>query len=223
MSAEGVVREAAVRRPDDAFLATWEVAGASHVDSESWLSRVFLQLRDRGSALELALVCAHMPPGSEVPFRYPFAAGLDHLVAWAKHGTRMPASPRIEVIPGSPATIVRNALGLAVGGIQLAEVAVPIAESNGTGIGPLGCVPYGYSEPFSDDLLQALYPTHGAYVSRVAQVTRHNLARGFILGPDARATIEEAVHGEIGAPFDEADSGCDPLPAGRACKPFFLD
>ena len=193
-----VVREAAVRRPDDAFLSTWEVAGASHVDSESWLSRVFLQLRDRGSALELALACAHMPPGSEVPFRYPFAAGLDHLVGWARDGIPMPPSPRIEVIPGSPATIVRNALGLAMGGIQLSEIAVPIAQSVGTGVGPLGCVPYGYSEPFDDETLETLYPTHGAYVSRVAQVTHRNLENGFINPVDALTTIHEAVHGAIG-------------------------
>ena len=193
-----VAREAAFRRADIEKLRTWEVAGTSHVDSESWLSRVFLQLRDRGSALELALSCEHMPPGSEVPLRYPFAAGLDHLVAWARDGVPMPTAPPLEVIPGPTATVVRNELGLALGGIQLSQVAVPIAESNGTGVGPLGCVPYGYTEPFDEEVLRALYPDHGRYVARVVAVTEGNARAGYLLPVDARATIVEAANSPVG-------------------------
>lgn len=194
--------EARVRRPDDQLFVTWEVTGTSHNDRESYGSRVFLQLRDLGTAGEFSLDCTHMPPGSAVPFHYVMAAGLDHLICWVKDGIPIPSAPPIEVESiGFPSVLARDEYGIALGGIRLAQVEVPIAVSSGTNSGPGSCSRWGYTEPFSEDLLDSLYPSHNAYVSQVYQVTQDNLKMGYILPPDANQTVQDAAQSFIGEDF----------------------
>ena len=45
--------------------------------------------------------------------------------------------------------------------------------------------------------LDALYPDHGTYASRVAQVTQGNVKAGFIVHEDAMVTIETAAQSAI--------------------------
>ena len=191
--------EARVRRPDDQMFVTWEVTGTSHNDRQSYGSRVFLQLRDRGVSADQSLVCDHMPIGSTVPFHYVMGAGLDHLVRWVKDGTPIPSAPPIEVQSfGPPTVLARDSFGIALGGIRLSQVEVPIAVSVGTGTGPGTCSRWGYSDPFSDATLSSLYRNHGQYVSPVSQVTSENEQRGYILQKDAQQTIVDAAHSSIG-------------------------
>ena len=56
----------------------------------------------------------------------------------------------------------------------------------------------GSYEPFSDAKLTALYPRHDLYVKNVKEVTDKNLRSGFILKPDADATIAEANKAIVG-------------------------
>ena len=191
--------EARVRRPDDQMFVTWEVTGTSHNDRQSYGSRVFLQLRDRGVSADQSLVCDHMPIGSTVPFHYVMGAGLDHLVRWVKDGTPIPSAPPIEVQSfGPPTVLARDSFGIALGGIRLSQVEVPIAVSVGTGTGPGTCSRWGYSDPFSDATLSSLYRNHGQYVSPVSQVTSENEQEGYILQKDAQQTIVDAAHSSIG-------------------------
>ena len=191
--------EARVRRPDDQMFVTWEVTGTSHNDRQSYGSRVFLQLRDRGVSADQSLVCDHMPIGSTVPFHYVMGAGLDHLVRWVKDGTPIPSAPPIEVQSfGPPTVLARDSFGIALGGIRLSQVEVPIAVSVGTGTGPGTCSRWGYSDPFSDATLSSLYRNHGQYVSPVSQVTSENEQKGYILQRDAQQTIVDAAHSSIG-------------------------
>ncbi len=46
--------------------------------------------------------------------------------------------------------------------------------------------------------LAALYPTHQAYVAKVREVTEKNLQAGYILRPEADATIAAAERSTIG-------------------------
>lgn len=192
--------EARVRRPDDQLFATWEVTGTSHNDHQSYGSRVFLERRDIGSAVEDALVsCTFQPVGSTVPFHYAMAAGLNHLIRWVKDGTPIPSAPPIEIQSFGPPTVLsRDSDGIALGGLRLSQVEVPIAVSVGTNSGPGTCSRWGYTIPFSATVLNSLYRNHGQYVSPVSQVTSENEQKGYILQKDAQQTIVDAAQSSIG-------------------------
>jgi hypothetical protein len=46
---------------------------------------------------------------------------------------------------------------MALGGIRLSELEVPIEYNNGTNTGPGACNRWGYSLPFSERFVQSLY------------------------------------------------------------------
>lgn len=190
--------ESQVRRPDDALFRTWEVAGTSHNDRKSYVSRVLLQLRDVGTPVEDSLDCGVMPPGSEVPFHYVMAAGLEHLVRWVNEGRPLPSAPPLETVSIVPTVLARDGFGNALGGIRLSQMDVPIAVNNGTNSGEGACPRWGYTLPFDAETLATLYPNHGRYVSQVTNVTDERLRDGFILAADADRTIEEAARSTIG-------------------------
>jgi hypothetical protein len=140
------------------------------------------------------------PTYSDVPFYQVMAAALDHLVAWVKDGRAPPTAPPIEITSaGPPAVIARDANGNSSGGgIRLAGIAVPIAVNTGQNTGPGFCWLYGSHVDFDQAKLASLYPTHATYVAAVREVTEKNFKAGYILRPDADATIAEAEHSTIG-------------------------
>jgi hypothetical protein len=191
--------EARVRRPDADLFRTWEVTGTSHNDRQSYASRVPLQLRDIGTNVEASLNCTFMPPGSAAPFHHVMAAGLEQLVRWVTDGAPMRSAPPLEFEPGGPPFVhVRDQFGNAKGGIRLSQLEVPTAVHSGTNFGPGACDRWGYSQPFDQATLDALYRNHGGYVSQVTNATGRLLLEGFILAPDAERTVEEAAHSTIG-------------------------
>lgn len=140
------------------------------------------------------------PPYSHVPFHHVMNAAFDHLVRWVTNGTPPPAAPPIDIASvGPPATASRDAMGNALGGIRLAEHAVPTAVNTGVNGGAGFCRLYGSHEPFDAAALAKLYPTHTGYVSAVRQITLRNLEAGYILKVDADATIAAAERSNVGA------------------------
>lgn len=139
------------------------------------------------------------PPYSHIPFYQVFDAALDHLVRWVKDGTPPPTAPPIEVASvGPPAVMARDGDGNALGGIRLSQHAVPTAVNTGVNTGAGFCRLYGSYEAFTPEKLATLYPTHGAYLAKVKEVTAKNLAAGYILKPEADATIADAEKTAIG-------------------------
>jgi hypothetical protein len=215
-----VAGDAAARQPDTDKFRSWDVAGSSHVDQHLRMSREALELRDNGKSLEAAMAptCSVAEVGTRVPTSYVVASALSELSRWAAGGPPPPAAPRLTItkVEQRPAqsVLARNKDGLAEGGIQLAEVAVPTQLNVGLGtpskaavgagiqgeaVGPGACVRWGYSVDFTVDQLDAHYPTHASYVSRVRQVTADNVKRGYILPADAAETVREAERSHIGA------------------------
>ena len=188
--------EAAARQPDSATLHTWEIAGASHVGYDLMQFRLQLINRDK---LAIPNTACNKPALSHVPTEQAMNAVYGHLVRWMEHDIAPPAAPRIELSSVTPAVAVRDSFGNALGGIQLAELAVPTATDTGvnTGAGSF-CILYGSHEPFDAARLASLYPSHGTYVSRVARVTEENLEAGYIVPFDAAKTISEAARSDIG-------------------------
>lgn len=192
-------KEAQVRRPDDALFRTWEVAGTSHGDRQTYAIRMPLERRDLGTATEDSWSCGVMPPGSAVPFRYVMAAGLDLLVRRVREGTPMPSAARLQTVSIFPTVVLaRDSLGNALGGIRLSQMDVPTAVNTGTNTGPDPCPRQGYSRDFDAQTLATLYPTHEGYVAQVSGAVDRNLRDGFLLAPDAQQTLHEAEQSTIG-------------------------
>jgi hypothetical protein len=189
----------AARQPDTNKLRTWEVAGTSHVDAQSSLH--FVELGKLNAGLPPGAPAAgtcDKPPFSQIPFHYVFAAAFDLMVKWIKTGTPPPSAPGIEFTSATPPGIARDEDGNALGGIRLAQHAVPTAVNTGQNRGTAFCILYGSHVDFDKARLATLYPSHKAYVDKVKDVTEKNLKAGYILKPDADATIAAAEKSEIG-------------------------
>jgi hypothetical protein len=138
-------------------------------------------------------------PYSHVPFYHVMDAAFDHLVRWVKDGTPPPSAPPIQTTEvGPPAVIARDARGNGLGGIRLAELAVPTGVNTGLNSGPGFCRLNGSHDDFDAATLATLYPTHASYVAAVKKVTEDNLKAGYILKADADATIAAAEKADIG-------------------------
>jgi hypothetical protein len=223
----GIPGEAPFRQADTEKYREWEVAGASHLDAQNsrGLEGVGLLVAGAtpidgpdsvkgptisgggagiGTANKLSGVtndgCVK-PPLSRIPFRYVLASVYDHLVEWVRDGKAPPLALPIETANNA---IVRDADGNAKGGIQLSQHIVPTAVNRGdnsqAAVSSAGqfCMLLGSYEPFSDAKLAQLYPKHDVYVKAVKDATDKNLKTGFILKPDADATIGEANKANIG-------------------------
>ncbi|MDB6001581.1 MAG: hypothetical protein JWP52_3280, partial [Rhizobacter sp.] len=166
-----LLREGAARQDDSDRLRTWEIAGASHVSYASTLVRTPLLVRD---ALPQSSVACDKPSLSRVSPGPVLIAGYDHLSRWIQQGTLPPTAPRIELASvgtaTTPSVAARDARGNAIGGIRVADIAVPTATNTGVNSGSGFCTLFGSHEPFDAATIKSLYPTHAAYVAAVKQV-----------------------------------------------------
>jgi hypothetical protein len=174
---------AAVRQPDTPFRRTWEVAGASHGDWKLITDYGPLRKRDIGSYPGgypgEPQTCA-LPSLSRVPQHMVQNALYDHTVNWVAYGSAPPTAASITTTSTTPAVIARDSLGLALGGIRLAQHEVPLRINTGVNTGPGFCFLDGSSVPLTDAQLAALYPTVKSYVDEVVKVTLANARAGYI-------------------------------------------
>jgi hypothetical protein len=186
-----------IRRDNSDVYRRWEVAGAAHSGHAGQIYRAPLAERDLDGVASYN--CTN-PPFSRVPLGHVIRAAYDHLARWVDDGTPPPIAPHLERSGAFGLTQVRNELGLAVGGIQLSQVAVPIALNTGSNSGESFCFLFGTYVPFETEQLAALYRNLGAYVSRVAQANDANVAAGYIVEADSEANKAEAARSGIGRP-----------------------
>jgi hypothetical protein len=186
---ENEINNAPTIQPDTPTLRTWTVAGSTHSEYYTMIARAPILLRDLG--LQAFDTCA-TPARSRVPFYMVLNAGTDALVKWIRTGLEPPKAPP-PVYAGSPLRPARDANGNALGGIRLSDMEVPVARNAAVTCG-LG----GNHEMFATDKLNALYPNHGSYVSKVAKASRAAVDAGFLLPLDAEITTEKAAGSIIG-------------------------
>lgn len=189
----------AARQADTNKLRTWEVAGTSHVDAQSSIH--FVELGKLNAGLPPGAPAAgtcDKPPYSQVPFHHVFAAAFDLMVKWIKTGTPPPSAPGIEFTSATPPAIARDEDGNSLGGIRLAQHAVPTAVNTGQNRGTAFCMLYGSHVDFDKARIATLYPSHKAYVDKVKDVTEKSLKSGYIVKADADATVAAAEKSEIG-------------------------
>lgn len=207
--------------PSDRY-RLWEVPGAAHVSNDAAEAVSTIQ-RDVAQILKVALAdlppngCAHQQfvpgpvtgvPGVVAPSDYPFSfvqnAAFERLIEWIEHDRPPPHAPGIQVdLTTTPRSIVRDALGNAVGGVRTPFVDVPITTfvptdtvAHTTAFSGF-CILDGYTVPFDAARLQALYRNHGDYVSRVAVQSIGLVRDGFWLVPDAISVIEKAARAPV--------------------------
>lgn len=174
---------AAVRQPDSPLRRTWEVAGASHGDWKLITDYGPLRKRDIGSYPGgypgEPQTCA-LPSLSRIPQHMVQNAVYDHAVDWVAYGISPPTAPPIATTSTTPAVVARDDLGLALGGIRLAQHEVPLRINTGVNTGPGFCFLDGSSVPLTDAQLAALYPTVQSYVDESVKVTLDNVKAGYI-------------------------------------------
>lgn len=174
---------AAQRQPDTDVLRTWEVAGASHGDWKLITDYGRLRLRDVGSApggYPGTPQTCEQPSGSRVPQHMVQGAVYDHAAAWVADGTAPPSASPIE-LTDEPREVVRDELGLGLGGIRLAQQDVPSRINSGLNAGPGFCFLDGGSTPVDDATLAAWYPDPQAYADEVVATTRAAVEAGHVV------------------------------------------
>ena len=121
-----------------------------------------------------------------------FDTAIHHLHGWLNGGSPPPIEPRIS-FTGDPAEIVRDEHGIAVGGIRLPQVEVPVAQNSAI---PLTDEIYsrlgGSCVPFPPETVTALYGDQSTYLSRFVEAARAAEKDGVLLQRDVEALIEEA-------------------------------
>jgi len=199
------------RQPDTKKFVEWEVTGASHAGRHLSLNSGSLNRRD--GIVREAPVCEH-PMYPRTPIDNVLGASYDLIDKWIKTGAAPPTAPKAEVFskqgeipgrPGEPAQIgtvwdyKRDARGNALGGIRLAEFDVATSLSTRENSGNTFCRLYGRYEPFSDDVINQMYPTHAAYVAAVNKVTDANVKAGYLQAADGKRTKTRAANSYIGS------------------------
>jgi Alpha/beta hydrolase domain len=182
--------EIPVLQPDTDKIRIWPVAGSSHSEQYSLLSRAAFLKRDLG--LQAFDTCA-TPARSRVPNRFVYNAAVDAIVKLNRAGHEPPHAPPIQVLTVSPPSIARDQFGNGLGGIRLAEMEVPVAHEGGE-----TCFLGGTHVPFDTGTLNVLYRNHGDYVSKVAHAANASVEAGFVLPEDAQATVDKAAGSIIG-------------------------
>jgi hypothetical protein len=192
----------AARRPDDAHLRVWELAGAAHADGYFFTGA----LTDNGAlgAEQLAAVFwpAHTVPGGPlarpynpgVPHHYVTQAAIAALDRWLRTGRPPASTPPIALAPpaqsGAKPGLRTGVHGIASGGIRTPWTEVPTMLLSGVGnAGPFLAKLVGIGEPFDRATLARLYPGgKDDYLRRFTAALDEAIAAGHLL-PEDRAEI----------------------------------
>jgi Alpha/beta hydrolase domain len=194
----------AARQDDAEHFRAWEVAGTSHADA--YLVSTGPTDTGRSPGVVGLVVTASPLPGI-IDCTLPINSGPEHFVLnaafaaldrWVRGGKPPKSSPRLDVLPGPPATIARDANGVGVGGARTPQVDVPIAVFTGEQPGSIICELFGTTTPFDAAKLAALYPTHRTFVTEYKKALALSVKAGWILKPDARLMKKWAAGSSIG-------------------------
>ncbi len=182
-----ILNSYAARQPDDKRFRLWEVAGTAHADAHL--------LGANANSIDCGV------PINNGPMHIVVKAALRALTTWLTKGTAPVTAPRIDVKAGSSPTVVRNADGIALGGIRTPPVDVPVAALSGVpGPNPSTiCLLLGSTKPFSAARIAQLYPTRAGYVQRYAADADATIKAGFALPEDRAALIAFSQPALVGA------------------------
>ncbi len=178
-----------VRQPDDDHYRYWEIAGASHVTLQGIRSSGPRLERDFGFSLPIDDAMLAVNQVSPAPV---VDAALHHLEAWLTEGVAPPVQPLI-AFGGDPPGIVRDADGIARGGIRLPAVEVPVAHNSAQQRSPdIFSRLVGRSDAFPVDDVRARYGSRDGYLERYRTALDAAVAASVVLPRDVEAMVDEA-------------------------------
>jgi hypothetical protein len=183
-----ILNSYAARQPDSPTFRLWEVAGTSHADAHL--------VGPSAKYIHCGV------PINNGPMWVVAEAAYHDLKRWVATGKVPPHAPRLDVAPGPPPTIVRNAEGIAQGGIRTPPVDDPVeALSGAPGPEPSTiCLLLGSEKPFPAAQLKALYSSRAAYLKAFDADAQRVINAGFVLHQDRAALLAFADPSAIPAP-----------------------
>jgi hypothetical protein len=175
-----------VRQPDTDRFRYWEAAGTCHVSAQHQQVRARKYERDFGAPFPV-------PPGiNRVPMNPLYDAAVHHVHRWLADGTPPPVQPRIE-FAGDPLEIIRDDHGLAVGGIRLPQVEVPLAHNSAIPSGDdIFSILQGSCRPFPPDKIRSLYADEADFGRQFETAASAAVDAGVLLPRDVGPLVEEA-------------------------------
>jgi len=185
------------RRPDTDRIVTWEVAGTAHADQS--------QLDYGNASIRVIEPDFPLPDFEELcrgvlnqgPQPLVLQRAWADMVHWVVEGTPPAASPLLGITEDG--TIVRDPVGIAVGGIRTPDVDVPVAVFSGDPRpgASIICSLFGSTTPLPAADVAERYPTHEAYVEQVRASAEAALAAGFLLPEGVDAFVAEAEEAPV--------------------------
>ena len=185
------------RRPDgdtkrDRF-RHYEMAGAAHATpDELYYSATTDDIVKAGRPVPPAE--CDRKPRSRFPSSIHFDAALQNLDLWVRHRLPPPHAEPIHVANGAA---VLDAFGNVTGGLRSPFVDVPTSTWTGSTPGGSFCFIAGHEIPLGQATLDALYPSHGAYVRAVARDVSRLVARRLLTLHDGLELIRDAVRSDV--------------------------
>jgi hypothetical protein len=120
-------------------------------------------------------------------------AALHQLQSWVTDGKLPPVQPRIE-FSGEPPKVERDGDGIALGGIRLPQVAIPLAHNSAIQRTPdVFARLVGTHEDFSVEELRRRYGSRERYLATFQEATRAAESASVILPRDVEAVLAEAA------------------------------
>ncbi len=169
------------RQDDTERLRLWEVAGTAHADAT--ILGGLAHMVDCGV------------PINDGPQRFVLRAALRHLVRWAGGGEPPPVAARLVADPGPDGAVIRrDADGIALGGIRLPQVEVPVATLSGEPgrTDSLMCRLLGSTVAFTPERLAERYASRAAYLAEYRAAADRAIAEGFALEDDRHEIVADA-------------------------------
>jgi hypothetical protein len=200
----GVLNSVAVRQADSDRFRLWEVAGTSHADAHL--------LGSVAGSIDCGV------PINNGPMHLVAKAVFHDLDTWVRTGTEPPMAPLLQT--DSTPAVVRNADGIALGGIRTPPVDVPVDVLSGVP-GPkssLICLLLGSTTPLTDARLAQLYANRAVYQQRYNAATEQAIRAGFVLEPDRDALAAFAQPSRIALPRCASKAGAPAFPAFVPCR-----
>jgi hypothetical protein len=197
------------RQPDTSTYRLWEVAGTAHFDYYG----ISIGPKDTGGGQGGVAVLASMQnptnqpsanftcnsPINTGPAHYVLDAAFYRLNRWVADGIAPPVAPRLQITGVSPVVFATDANGNTLGGIRTPAVDAPVATLRGQATGGSSfCFLFGSTVPLTPSQMEALYPTHGRFVSAWVRATKSARAVGFLVPADAKELQRAAVESDIG-------------------------
>jgi hypothetical protein len=182
-----------VRQPDSDHFRYWEIAGASHVSLPAMASSSPRMQRDFGFAVPLD--DESMQAINQISVAPVVDAALHHLQVWLTEGAAPPVQPRID-FDGDPPRVVRDADGIARGGIRLPQVEVPLGHNSAIQQSPdVFARLVGFHKSFPLEQVRERYGSRDAYLARYEEATRSAETASVVLRRDVGPILAEGAAG----------------------------